>query len=156
MRCAALCHALLLAGCVGDLIDITPHGGSPDGGATDGSAGSSDGSGVNLMPKFFPDIQHDLDLLTCTSVSCHGAAQEPIYHPNPTAQADQDANYMVISIRAMAGANSLVLVKTTRPTCDVSPPSGIAPHGGACFFTGPTDPTYQKWLAWINAGNPKQ
>src|SRR5258705_310157 len=85
------------SGCVGDLIEITP-------GATrnDGGAAGPDLS-YNTMPKFFPDIQADIDVLGCTSAACHGGTQVPNLKQMPLTVADKDNNYNGVKMRAMSG-----------------------------------------------------
>jgi hypothetical protein len=57
------------------------------------------------------------------------------------------ANYMAFSSYANSGATSLVL------TDNLPPSAGGTPHP-ATKFTGTSDPVYQRWLGWINAGKP--
>jgi hypothetical protein len=137
------------AGCVGDLIELSPTPNKTDGGAgTADLAQPGQEGGATLMPKFFPDIQGDIEGFGCTASSCHGGTQVPIEKSGPTTQADKDANYMGFHQRAMAGAMSLVLLKTLAG-------SGTS-HSGGSFFTTTSDPKYVKWLAWINSGAPEQ
>jgi hypothetical protein len=144
MRSGSLLLGLCLAasGCVGDLIELTPGGASRDGGGDQAMV-------VNTMPKFFPDIQADIDVLGCPNVACHGGTQVPNLKPMPVTQADKDANYNGVKMRAMNGAMSLVLLKL------LNDPS-VMGHTGGMLFTGKTDPKYVKWLTWINNGNPEQ
>jgi hypothetical protein len=137
-----------LSGCVGDLIEIAT-GPKGDGGApTADLAGGSDDGAMAAMPKFFPDIQGDLERLGCTAAACHGGSQVPNEIPMPVTQADKDNNYNGFKMRAMMGEMSLVLQKNLAG-------SGVV-HTGGTAFAAKTDPTYQKWMTWINAGNPEQ
>ena len=113
------------------------------------SAGDSATSAAKAY--FNPDIQHDLDTLGCTTSTCHGATTSPVITPMPTLAADWLSNYNDIHKDCTTldclggGANSLLLTK---------PLQGSVTHGGIKPFASTSDPTYQRWLAWINAGAP--
>jgi hypothetical protein len=144
---AGVAAVIALSGCIGDLIEI-PTGPKTDGGTTADLAGAVDDSGPPLMPKFFPDIQGDIERLGCTAAACHGGSQVPNEISMPLTQTDKDNNYNGFKMRAMMGEMSLVLQKNLAG-------SGVV-HTGGTAFASKADPTYQKWLAWINAGNPEQ
>jgi hypothetical protein len=143
---------VLMTGCTGDLIELNT---SPDM-AFSGAMEMGQGGGGELGPStthFSPDIQMDLDAKGCTLTACHGAMGTGallFVKPNATAQADIDTNYM----------NVMGEINTTAP--DQSPlllnplvGSGSG-HQGTMPFANTQDATYQKWLAWIQAGAPKQ
>ena len=92
--------------------------------------------------KFNPDIETDIENLGCSNAACHGGAQTPVLKNGQAA-----ANYTNFVMDAMSGANSLVLTKNLQG-------SGMT-HAGGIKFTSTSDPVYQRWLKWINAGNPQ-
>jgi hypothetical protein len=103
----------------------------------------------------FSAIQTDFDAHACSNIGCHGpggsgAAVFPI-KPNPTAQADIEANYAAVQneINTTTGneANSLILTKNLV--------GGVTHAGGNTLFPSTLDPLYLKWLSWIKAGAPK-
>lgn len=112
---------------------------------------AGDATASAATPYFNPDIQHDLDTLGCTTSACHGATTSPIIAPMPTLVADWLSNYDDIhkdctTLDCLAGgADSLLLTK---------PLQGSVSHGGIKPFASTSDPTYQRWLAWIDAGAP--
>ena len=66
-----------------------------------------------------------------------------------TVQADIDANYMAV----MKEVN---LTSPDQSTLLRNPLVGSGSgHAGSTPFASTSDPTYQKWLAWITAGAPK-
>jgi hypothetical protein len=71
--------------------------------------------------------------------------------PMPTLTVDWLSNYNDIHKDCTTldclggGANSLLLTK---------PLQGSVTHGGIKPFASTSDPTYQRWLAWINGGAP--
>lgn len=103
---------------------------------------------MTLAPPYFfdPVIQADVDRYSC-AVSCH-STQSRILIANPKTVADIDSNYQALVTDARMGANSLLLTKLLDT-------SGVI-HGGNLAgtkpFTNTNDPTYQRWLVWINAG----
>jgi hypothetical protein len=103
--------------------------------------------------KFSPDIQMDLDAKGCTLTACHGTmgnGSVMYIKPMATVQADIDMNYTnaMAEINAGAPAQSKLLM---------NPLAGSGSgHAGTTPFASTADPTYQKWLAWIQAGAPKQ
>jgi hypothetical protein len=103
------------------------------------------------MAKFFPDIQMDLDkpANNCTNAACHGGTQVPVMKPNVTAQADIDANYMQVK-------SELNLTAPEQSPFLLNPLVGSGSgHAGTTPFASTSDPTYQKWLAWVTAGAPR-
>ncbi len=100
---------------------------------------------------FNPEIQQDLDKLGCTSSSCHGGGVSPVLHASPTSAADWQANYTNVKIDCSTldclagGASSPLLQKAL---------VGGAMHAGSKPFASTSDATYQRWLAWIEAGAP--
>jgi hypothetical protein len=144
----------LLAGCTGDLVELTP--GSPDmsvGAVADLAQAGGGEMGPSVGAKFSPDIQADLDAKGCTSVACHGTSgnNSVMYvKPMATAQADIDTNYMNVmnEVNKTSPAQSPLLVQPGT--------TGSGHVGGIVFTMGANDPTYMKWLAWIQAGAPKQ
>ena len=155
---------VLLAGCTGDLVEIAPKtstsgadmamaSGNAGGGGT-AAGGDMAGGGSGGAVKFV-SIQADLDAKICSSSACHGsttAASNGGFQliTMATAAADLMANYAAVQneINLTTPAMSLLLTN----------PAGLAtpPHTGGTLFSGGTsDPTYQKWLAWITAGAPQ-
>jgi hypothetical protein len=138
-----------LCGCTGDLVEIGAGGGADmsAGGIPDMAQAGGGEMGPNTA-KFFPDIQADVDQLTCSLAGCHGGTQVPVLKAMPTAQADKDANYtnFMTDVNTTAPAQSLVLTKNLPG----------ASHGGGTKFSGTSDPKYIRWLNWIQAGAPKQ
>jgi hypothetical protein len=143
----------IMAGCTGDLVELTA--GSPDMSAG-AAADMAQAGGGELGPssvKFSPDIQMDLDAKGCTSVACHGTSgnNSVMYiKPMATAQADIDMNYMDVmnEINTTSPAQSPLLIQPGT--------AGSGHVGGMVLTMGTSDPTYIKWLAWIQAGAPKQ
>jgi hypothetical protein len=139
-----------MAGCTGDLVEL---GASQD--LAFSQVDMSQGSGGEMGPntaKFFPDIQGDLDAKGCTIASCHGTANDGsvmTVKMMATVQADIDANYASVmkEINTTAADQSPLLRNPL-----VGSGSG---HAGTTPFANTSDPTYQKWLGWIQAGAPK-
>jgi hypothetical protein len=140
-----------LTGCVGDLVELTPpmH---PDAGATpqpDLSNGNpnpgSDGGGTPQSVKFNPDINNDILMLGCAAATCHGGTQVPLLK-NASDATSIMANYNSFTPLANTGANSPVLTENLST-------SGIT-HTGGKPFADTSNAVYQRWLGWINAGNP--
>ncbi len=131
---ALFASALLATGCHGSLYDLT------DGGASD----DAQVAGGNF---YNPSIQHDLDSLGCaTAGPCHAGSAAMHLVPNPVDFKTVQANYGEVKVRAMADTNSLLLLKTLQGSGET--------HTGSQPFTDPSDPTYQRWLLWIRAGDP--
>jgi hypothetical protein len=156
-----LASLFLLSGCVGDLVELTPGpltGSTSDmaqastggtGGTTGGGTTAGGGSAdlAVAAPHFNPTIQADIDALGCSAASCHGGAQTPVLKRMPIAAADITTNYDDFKAEAMNGAQSNILVKNLAG-------SGVT-HTGGSSFASTSDPIYQRWLAWINAGTPE-
>lgn len=139
-----------LAGCTGDLVEIGP-GSKADMSGTAAVVDMAGGQGGNAemgpnTAKFFPDIQKDVDTLTCSLSACHGGTQVPVLKAMAVAGTG-DANYtnFMADVNTAAPSQSPVLTKNLPG----------ASHGGGAKFTGTSDPVYQRWLAWITAGAPK-
>lgn len=142
---------LIVTGCTGDLVPLVPQGTADmaSGSADMALPGGADGAAPRTV-KFSPDIQQDLDAKGCSSASCHGNANTPPQlHAMATTPAEVDVNYanFVGSCNQGAPASSAVLTPWL--------PTG---HGGGALFAGAgtSDPVYQRWLAWIQAGAAKQ
>jgi hypothetical protein len=133
--------ALPLSGCIGDLRMLD---------ASVGDASAPDLAGDLLPPsstRFAPTIQSDLDALGCsTGGACHGGAAPMHLIAQATAHDDLVANYGEVQPRAAAGASSVLLRKPLQS-------SGLS-HAGSQPFPSVSDPTYRRWLAWIEAGAP--
>src|SRR6185436_10810829 len=150
-----LASLLLLSGCVGDLVELTPGtrtdmaqaSTSPDltMGGTTGGGGNADLA--EPPPHFNPTLQADIDALGCSAASCHGGTQVPVLKRLPVAQPDIDANYAAFKAEAQNGATSNILTKNLAG-------SGVS-HTGGTSFAATSDPVYQRWLAWINGGTPE-
>lgn len=157
-----LASLFLLAGCTGNLVELGPKTGGSSGddmatGAAGGggTAGGGDMSGGGTGGAVtFASIQSDLDAKTCTT--CHVASSPAslnggfIVVAHATSAADLMTSYAAVQneINLTTPAMSLLLTN----------PAGLATpaHTGGMLFTGGTsDPTYQKWLAWITAGAPQ-
>ncbi len=144
-----------MAGCTGDLVELSPNG-SKDmsvGAAVDMAQGAGGEMGPTVATKYSPDIQMDLDSKGCTVTACHGTMGDGsvmYIKPLATAQADIDTNYM----NAMAEIN---LGTPDQSKLLRFPLAGSGSgHAGTTPFASTSDPTYMKWLAWIQAGAPKQ
>ncbi len=153
---------LVLSGCVGDLVELTP-GSAPlksgdmaqtqaadltSAGSNDGGAGgNADMAQAAALVHFDPTIQADIDSLGCAASSCHGGTQVPLLVATPISATDKTNNYDHFKAEAMMGAMSNVLVKNLAG-------SGVT-HTGGSNFASTQDPIYQRWLAWINQGNPQ-
>ncbi|MGZ3429131.1 MAG: hypothetical protein ACXVDD_06255 [Polyangia bacterium] len=142
----AVAFALLASGCL-PAFDKGPSGDADMGTAAGGDLANGGTSAV----YFDPDIQRDLDTLGCTASACHGATASPVVSAMPASAADWMTNYNDIRVDCTTldclggGASSLLLTK---------PLQGSATHSGTKPFASSADPTYQRWLAWIEAGAP--
>ena len=137
---AALLFAVALgtSGCLGDLVPYSPP---PAPALTDDGGAPEDAAGPVV---FQPVIMADLTRLGCPS--CHNGAPPMKLIPAPQSGTDWSANYAEFSMRAASGAMSLVLTKNLQG-------SGVS-HGGGAPFSSTSDPTYVRWLGWIDAGAP--
>jgi hypothetical protein len=144
---------ILMIGCTGDLVEINV-GAKQD--LSFGDVDMAQGGGGEMGPsnvKFFPDITMDMDAKGCTAVACHGTAGDGsvmTVKMGTTAQADIDAGYASVmnEINTTSAMQSPFLLNPL-----VGSGSG---HAGTTPFASTSDPTYVKWLAWIQAGAPKQ
>jgi len=140
-----------LTGCVGDLVELTPPmhqdaGTTPQPDLSNGNPNpGSDGGGTPQSVKFNPDINTDIQNLGCAAAACHGGTQIPLLK-SATDTASINANYSAFTAEANTGANSPVLTKNLNN-------SGVT-HTGGKPFTDTSNAVYQRWLGWINAGNP--
>jgi hypothetical protein len=139
-----------MTGCVGDLVELTPQKPGDMAGmqpATDGPTGNpSPDGGTPQSVKFDPDIQADITTLGCANQGCHGGTTNvPVLGPANNAQAIM-ANYTAFVAQANNGANSPVLTNNLNN-------DGVT-HTGGKPFMDTTNAVYQRWLGWINAGNP--
>lgn len=98
--------------------------------------------------KFIPDIQADIDAKSCSAAACHGSSNPPTLKAMPTQQADIDTNYIGFTANCDTGAPDQSNVLKT-----MLPGGG---HAGGQEFASTSDPVYQRWLRWIQAGEPKQ
>jgi hypothetical protein len=136
--------AYLLVGCVGDLVAIVPSAADQGVGGGDMAQPQEMGDG---KVHFFPDIQADLDKLSCTTGgACHGGAQPPFWKAAPMNQTDKDNNYQnfVDESNTTTPTMSLIIQKST---------GTVAHTGGALLKT--TDPAYMRWINWIGSGELK-
>ena len=148
------CVIALMAGCTGDLVELNASKQDMSvGAAVDMAQGTTGEMGPMSGAKFSPDIQADLDAKGCTITACHGAdgnGSVMYVKAMATAQADIDANYMHV----------MAEINTTAPDQSQllrNPLAGSGSgHAGTTPFANTQDPTYQKWLGWIQAGAPKQ
>jgi hypothetical protein len=139
-----------MTACVGDLVELTPPvqqdgsvavnpdlaGGNPNPG-TDG--------GTPQSAKFNPDIMNDIHTLGCAASSCHGGTQVPLLK-DATDTNSIMTNYTNFVADANDGESSPVLTQNLNN-------DGIT-HTGGKPFADTTNVVYQRWLGWINAGNP--
>jgi hypothetical protein len=132
--------ALFLAGCVGDLVDLTPREGPP---MPDLSMGGGNPDMAATTLSFMANINPDITAPngTCSSAACHGGATVPIIKDNDAAG---NLTQFKLKVDAANPANSSVLLTGL--------PGKTPPHTGAAYFTGTNDAKYQKWLAWIQGG----
>ena len=138
MRFSPLLALALLGGCIGQLHEFGPADMA-------GGGGGNDMAMMMGQVTFASDIQKDMDKLGCTASTCHGQmASNPMkLVPNATAMADLMANYQLVSAETSGGSSCKLLTKAL----------GMA-HGGGTIFQSTSDPTYVKWLGWVNAGAP--
>jgi hypothetical protein len=125
------------AACTGDIEDLGPDLGS---GGPDMAMSSGD-MAMTTGQSFLPQIEADIEMLGCTATACHGTTTTPVLKTG-----DNDNNYTNFTAEAMMGEMSNVLQKNLA-TSQLS--HSIKP------FQTTNDPIYQRWLAWIMAGNPK-
>jgi len=150
----AVALAAFLAGCTGELRELDTDGGAMNtvggdlGGARpDASGGGGDSKMMPPPATFASTIQKDMDAIGCTANTCHGGGQIAMHVlANATAQNDLLANYGEVQPRASSGAMSLILEKNLM--------GSSVSHGGGKPFASTGDATYQRWLAWIDAGAP--
>jgi len=154
---------LLLGGCVGDLVELTPGlktsdvdmaqapatGDLAEAPTTGDDGGTPAGPTDMAQPTvhFDPTIQTDIDTLGCSAASCHGGTQVPLLVRMPATATDKQTNYDNFKVEAMMGEMSNILVKNLVG-------SGVSHTGGSAFPSN-NDPTYQRWLLWIEQGNPQ-
>jgi hypothetical protein len=95
-----------------------------------------------------------MDRLGCTSTACHGTqgnGSVMYVKPMATLQADIDTSYnnVLNEVNKTAPDQSPLLTQPSGPLATTG-------HTGGQVFTGGTsDPTYIKWLGWIQAGAPE-
>lgn len=157
MRIFTTVAFLLFSGCTGDLVEIGANAAKRDlSGSLMPDLAQHGGGEMGPSAKFFPDIQMDLDSKTapaCSAGACHGTngnGSVMYVKPQATAQADIDANYM----RVMNEVNTTSPAQSPLLTNPVA--GSMVMHTGGKLFPSTSDPTYVKWLAWIQAGAPKQ
>jgi hypothetical protein len=116
------------------------------------ASGGPSGPGTPPTPAYFnPDIQHDLDSLGCTNSACHGGNASPQITAMPSTLAAWMSNYTNIHIDCstldcLGGGDQALLLQ--------KPLQGGITHTGIKPFANTSDPTYQRWRAWISAGAP--
>ena len=129
---------LLSAGCVGDLIDLTPRDG---GGLADLTGGGNPDMAGGGTLSFATDINKDVTspMGTCSASTCHGGTQIPLLKDNDAAN-----NY----------TNFKAECNATMPAMSAVLTKGLpgAAHTGGSYFTGTNDAKYTKWLNWISGG----
>ena len=135
-----------LGACTGDLTMLDAALSDGGGVADAGDLGARD-LGPSPPVKFAPTIQRDLDALGCSAASaCHGGAAPMHVVAGATLPTDLAANYAEVLARAMNGASSSLLKKPLLG-------SGTS-HAGTQPFVSTSDPTWQRWLHWVEAGAP--
>ena len=119
------------------------------GGACTGELHEIDDAGAAPL-TFAPTIESDLDTLGCSASGgglCHGGGTAPMHLVMGASDSvSLMLNYAQVKPRASSGATSLLLTKPTMGT-------GVS-HAGGQPFASTSDATYQRWLAWITAGDP--
>jgi len=151
---------LVMSGCVGDLVELTPGArtdlaqaqGMPDltpppTGGDGGMNESPDLTTVTPAVPFNPQIQADIDALGCSAASCHGGTQVPVLKRMPALAADITANYEAFKAASVGGENAPNLIRNLAG-------SGVT-HTGGASFASKQDVIYQRWLAWGNGGTPQ-
>jgi hypothetical protein len=160
-RMLRLLPLLLMSGCVGDLVELTPGSRSdlaqapampdltppPSTGGDGGMGGAPDLTTVTPAVPFNPQIQTDIDALGCSAASCHGGTQIPILKRMPALPADITANWEQFKTASTQGENSPNLVRNLAG-------SGVT-HTGGAVFASKQDEIYVRWLNWINGGMPQ-
>lgn len=145
----------LLVGCVGELKELLP----PEDMSTvviepDMTMMGGDEMGPS-GPKFFPDIQNDLQMKSCgVASSCHATGGNMpilITNPPPTAQADLDANYM--SFKAVSIDTTTAAAPDDATVLKALLPGGG--HAGGPQLPSMSDPIYMRWRTWIANGGPR-
>jgi hypothetical protein len=143
---AAFVSALFtLAGCVGDLVELTPRDFAGGGGGDMAMPPSGDmagGGSVSFATSINPDIV--TGGFNCTSASCHGGVQVPTLKDGA---GEVMNNYTQAKTRATNGATSLWLTKML-PVAE----GGVTHLGGNAYFPNKTDAKYLKWLSWVTGG----
>jgi hypothetical protein len=93
-----------------------------------------------------PAVQSDIDRMGCATATCHQAYAPLLFPPSTSALLHQ--NYMNFLAETMGGAQSKLLTRLliTDPTT----------HSGGKPFISVADPTYQRWLRWIQYGTPER
>lgn len=148
---AGICStAYLLAGCIGELVELTDSDLSAT--IADMTTSGGDGGGGG-GPHFIPDIQNDLNAKSCGLTGCHGPGSPnmPVFINKPMTTADEDANYNNFKTQA------LNLMGSQDPAMSyiltfLLPGGG---HGGGTMLPSTSDPVYLRWKAWIAAGGPR-
>jgi hypothetical protein len=100
---------------------------------------------ASTATAFFPDIQNDIDTLGCSSQGCHARSLgvAPLLIPNPTTQADQDANYASFTSDCNPSDPAMSAI--------IQAAIGMDDHtGGVVFAAGGA--VYTRWVAWIADG----
>lgn len=100
------------------------------------------------IPHYREDIQNDIVKLGCATAACH-SFYAPLIMPTPSSDAQWQQNYTNIKGDAINGEMSLILTKNLAG-------NNVA-HAGASNvkpFATTNDPTYKKWLYWIQNGSP--
>lgn len=144
------CVLVVVAGCTGDLVEI---GAAAKQDMSFSQVDMAQGGGGEMGPstaRFFPDIQADIDSIGCSATGCHGGTQIPVVKMGATggtAQGDTNYTNFMNDVNLTAPDQSLVLTKNL---------PGASHGGGSKFAGGTNDPTYKKWLGWIQAGALKQ
>lgn len=106
----------------------------------------------SLATVFYPDIQADIDGKGCTIGACHGTVGDGsvLYvKAMATMQSDIDGNYSDV-------LNEINFTTPDQSALLRNPLAGSGSgHAGTTPFASTSDPTYQRWLHWIQAGAPK-
>jgi hypothetical protein len=90
----------------------------------------------------------------CTNTGCHNAGNLPILGTNA------GTNYTNLMNATYSGGGAAVPVinkamPAMSPLLQQLGPPPTGQHPGGQKFSGPNDPTYLKWLAWISQGAPQ-
>jgi hypothetical protein len=173
MRILTAAPLLFLTACVGDLVELGPKGTGT--GGVDMATGN--GGGGDMAKATMPDfgaltftanIEPDINgtnttaclgqICGCGNTGCHNANNNPILGTSAATAATDYTNLMAATYSPDGTtAHAVPVINKAMPAMSplltqLGPGGG---HGGGQKIGGPSDLTYQKWLAWISQGAPQ-